>query len=77
MNRLEQILKDCFNVSPADYSDQTEINKFKEWDSMAHMMLITKLEEVFEIMLDGDEIASMKTIEQIKQTLAKHKVDLS
>jgi len=74
MNRLEQILKETFNVNVSDYKDETEINQFKEWDSMAHMMLITRLEETFEIFIDGDEIAEMNTVGQIKNVLRKHKV---
>ncbi len=74
MNKLEQILKETFNVNPPDYTDQTEINQFKEWDSMAHMMLITRMEDIYHINLDGDEIASMNTVGEIKSVLKKHNV---
>ena len=74
MSKLDELLKETFRVKESDYTDQTEIINFKEWDSMAHMFLITKLEETYDIMLDGDEIAMMNTIGQIKEILKKHKV---
>lgn len=74
MSKLDELLKETFRVKESDYTDQTEIIHFKEWDSMAHMFLITKLEETYDIMLDGDEIAMMNTIGQIKDILKKHKV---
>jgi acyl carrier protein len=74
MSKLEGLLKETFRVEKSDYTDDTEIMKFKEWDSMAHMFLITKLEELYNVNLDGDEIADMKTVGQIKSTLKKHAV---
>jgi acyl carrier protein len=74
MSKLEELIKDTFRVDKSDYTDDTEIIKFKEWDSMAHMFLITKLEELYNINLDGDEIASMKTVGQIRSMLKKHAV---
>jgi acyl carrier protein len=74
MSKLEDLLKETFRVEKSDYTDDTEIIKFKEWDSMAHMFLITKLEELYNVNLNGDEIADMKTVGQIKSTLKKHSV---
>ena len=39
---------------------------------MAHMFLITKIEESYNIFLEGDEIASMNTVGKIKEILVKH-----
>ncbi len=74
MNKLDALLKEVFRAEKSDYTDETEIIQFKEWDSMAHMFLITQLEEVYKINLSGDEIAEMKTVGQIKNTLKMHRV---
>lgn len=74
MSKLNDLLKESFGANELDYNDQTELIQFKEWDSMAHMFFITKLEETYEVMLDGDEIAQMKTVGQIKDVLKKHAV---
>lgn len=72
MNKLEEILKEVFHAKESDYTDETEINQFKEWDSMAHMLLITKIEEEYNIILSGDEIVLMRTVGQIKNIIQQH-----
>lgn len=67
--QLTQILKESFNVSEKDYTDETRLMSFNEWDSMAHMFFITKLEGVYEIDLNGDEIEQMQTVGEIKKVI--------
>ncbi|MEP6948205.1 MAG: acyl carrier protein [Ginsengibacter sp.] len=67
--KLHKVLKDSFNVSETEMSDDVRLMSYGEWDSMSHMFFITKLEEAFEIELTGDEIADMQTIGDIKKLL--------
>jgi len=72
MSKLNDIFKEVFKET--NYTDQTEIMQFKEWDSMTHMFLITKIEETYNIQLSGNEIAMMRTIGQLKDILMQHGV---
>jgi acyl carrier protein len=65
---LAPVLKEAFNVA-GDLPDDTRLRSFKDWDSMAHMLFITRLEESYDIVLTGDEIATMETIGDIKKIL--------
>ena len=67
---LNELLKDVFNLHEIELTDEARLMSFKEWDSMTHMLFITRLEEAYEINLEGDEIASMETIGDIKKILA-------
>lgn len=67
---LNELLKDVFNLRETELTDEARLMSFKEWDSMTHMLFITRLEEAYEINLEGDEIASMETIGDIKKILA-------
>ena len=67
--QLTQILKESFNVTEKDYTDETRLMTFNEWDSMAHMFFITKLEGSYEIDLNGDEIERMQTVGDIKNVI--------
>lgn len=67
---LNELLKEIFNLSEVDLNDAARLMSFQEWDSMTHMLFITRLEEDYEINLDGNEIASMETIGDIKKILA-------
>jgi acyl carrier protein len=42
------------------------------WDSVGHMGLIAALEEVFEIMMDTDDIIDLSSYEKGKEILAKN-----
>ena len=66
---LVAILKDSLNVKESEIVDDAKFADFGEWDSMAHMFFITKLEEAYSIELTGDEIADMRTIGDVKKIL--------
>jgi len=66
---LEDILINSFDASAADVNDQTRLMSLPGWDSMAHMFFITKLEESYEIVLTGDEIAAMETVGAVKNII--------
>ena len=67
--KLSELLKEAFNASESDLNDEVRLMSFEEWDSMTHMLFITRLEEAYEINLDGDEIASMETVGDIRKVL--------
>lgn len=46
-----------------------------EWDSVAHMALVTELESVFDVMLDTDEILAMNSVATSREILAKHGIE--
>ena len=73
MTKLEKIFEEVFHEKAGD-KDEMELMHFKEWDSMTHMFLITSIEEKYNIQIDGEEIASMRTIGNLKSILKKHGV---
>ena len=67
--KLNTILKESFNAKDSEIVDDTRLMAFSDWDSMAHMFFITKLEEDYAIELTGDEIAEMQTVGDIKKII--------
>jgi acyl carrier protein len=68
--KLEQVLRESFNIESSRVSDETSLMSFEEWDSLSIMFFITKLEGVYGIELTGDEISDMRTIGDIKKIIA-------
>lgn len=66
---LADIIKESFALKPADQVDEVVLNTLDEWESMAHMLFITRVEEVFEVEFTGDEIFAMQSIGDIKRVL--------
>mgnify|MGYP001212439013 CR=1 FL=1 len=72
---LNDLLSETFGFDSITHNDKTEIVTLPDFDSMNHMIFISKLEENFKITLSGDEISKMITINDIKTLLAKKGID--
>ncbi|MCL2633262.1 MAG: acyl carrier protein [Oscillospiraceae bacterium] len=53
-----------------------EYQAIPEWDSIGHMSLITALEDVFDIMMDTDDIIDFSSFEKGKELLKKYDVQI-
>lgn len=59
IDQLKVIFSNVLNISVLDIDVSTALHTLPEWDSLAHMNLITALEEHFSIEFDQPEIESM------------------
>lgn len=67
--KINKILKDVFSISPGSIEKNKNFRDLETWDSMAYMMLIARIEEDFNIQLDGEEIVKLLSIAQIEEVL--------
>lgn len=75
MKDINKILVKVFGVSEENISDDASMNDIPGWDSLTHMDLITAIEEDFCFELDGDEIAEMTSIGNIRKVLTSKNGD--
>ena len=73
---LEKLFADVFLYPEASVSDSLTFREVPRWDSLAHMMLIAKLEETYSIQFTGDEIADMRSVGDLRRILGNHGVGL-
>lgn len=69
---LEKIFSEIFAIPEATVVDTLALNDIASWDSLAHMMLIVRLEETYQIQLSGDEIADIKSVGDARAALLAH-----
>ena len=74
--KIESILSNILSIPLQEIQDCTKIHDIPTWDSMAHMVLITALEEEFKVQFTGDEIADMQTVGDVKTFLVAHGVSM-
>lgn len=74
-DKLKQAFVKSLAVAESVITDSLEYNSIKEWDSTAHMILIAELEDVFEVMLDTDDIIDMSSYAKAKEILRKYDID--
>lgn len=72
--KLTGAFSEGLRVDASMVTDDLQYNSIKEWDSVAHMMLVAALEEAFDIMLDTDDIIDMSSVGKAKEILAKYDV---
>lgn len=60
--------------------DQTDFLNLKYrdagWDSVAHMVLISEVENVFDIMLDTDDVIDFSSFVKGKEILRKYEIEI-
>lgn len=60
-------------ATPADrLGDEVGMAEIETWNSLMHIELVVSLEERFGVLLDGDEIAEMRSVGAIRAVLARH-----
>lgn len=51
-------------------------NSIEQWDSIAHMNLMSELESAFKISIDTDDIIDFSSYEKGKKILKKYKIEI-
>ena len=61
-NQLTKIFKELFNNDTIELSDSMTANDEDNWDSLSHMLLISEIENRFEIKFKLRELNKMKNV---------------
>ena len=71
---LEKVFAEVFGIPDSSVTDGLQLRDIASWDSLAHMMLISRLEEDFKVQFTGDEIADMAAVGDARRALQAHGV---
>lgn len=70
LEKYNQAFMETFEITE-DKLTGLKYQDIEAWDSVGHMSLIAKLEELFDIMMDTDDIIDFNSYEKGKELLAK------
>ena len=70
--KLRQLLADVFEQQPSLIQEQLTAEDIRSWDSLKHVQLVLALEQTYGIRLDTDEIAEIRGVKDIIETLHRH-----
>ena len=73
--KYDQAFFVTFSIDESKLDDNLEYNTIPEWDSVGHMGLIAELEEVFDIMMEMDDIIDFSSYKKGFELVAKYGVD--
>ena len=76
MERLKRLLSKVLGINEESITDDTSSDNVETWDSFNGLLLISELENVFNIKLTIGEVRSMNSVKDIKEILNKYCVEL-
>lgn len=75
LEKYTNVFAEIFGVSEKQ-TEKLKYQDIKQWDSVGHMTLVTKLEETFDIMMDTEDIIDLSSFEKGKEIMAKYGVEI-
>ena len=73
--KYAQAFIESFSIDESKLDDNLEYNTIPEWDSVGHMGLIAELEEVFDIMMEMDDIIDFSSYKKGFELIGKYGVE--
>ena len=73
MKNHEKLVQ-ALSIDSALVTDDLKYQGIQEWDSISHMILISQLEEAFDVSIDTDDVIDMSSVAKAKEILAKHSI---
>jgi acyl carrier protein len=70
--KYDQIFIDCFSVEKGMLNDKFVYQCVPAWDSVGHMGMIAAIEEIFDIMMETDDIIDFGSYTKGMEILAKY-----
>ncbi len=69
--KLIKSFAEALNISEDKVHDELSYQTIPEWDSISHMILISQLEEDFDVSIDTDDVIDMSSVGKAKEILIK------
>lgn len=78
MSNYEKYRLTYINALNLDSENSLESLSYRDsgWDSVAHMVLMSEIENTFDIMLDTDDVVDFSSFEKGKEILRKYGIEL-
>ena len=73
--KYDEVFIEIFEITKDELSDSLKYQSITAWDSVGHMSLMAELEDVFDIMLEMDDIVDFGSYKTGIKTLKKYGVE--
>ncbi len=74
VQKLTTAFANALMITEDKVVDSLKYQSITEWDSVSHMVLITEIEDAFNISLDTDDVIDLSSVLKAKEILAKHNI---
>jgi acyl carrier protein len=74
--RLQAAFAEALGIEQGTVTDALAYNAIPEWDSIAHMALIARIEDTFGIVLDTDDVIDLSSVAKAREILGKYNINV-
>ena len=74
IEKYQNAFIESFNIEKSMLNEELKYESIPEWDSVGHMTMISNLEEVFDIVMEMDDIIDFSSFDIGKEILKKYKM---
>ena len=74
VQKLTNAFANALMITEDKVVDSLKYQSITEWDSLSHMVLITEIEDSFNISLDTEDVIDMSSVLKAKEISAKHNI---
>ena len=67
--KLKEILETVLELNPNEYSEEISTENNDKWDSIKHLLLMSTLEQEFDISFDDEDLLNLTSFKNIKKRL--------
>lgn len=69
MSKLQDVFRDVFDNDEIVINENTVAEDIEEWDSLAHIQLASRIQDIFGIVLGGKEILSWDDVGEMAEAI--------
>ena len=76
LEKYNMVFMDVLGVDEKSLNENFTFKTVPQWDSVAHLSLISELEDTFDVMLDPDDILHYGSYENGKAILSRYGISI-
>ena len=74
-DKVLELVAECLELPVTELSHDTDMDDVEGWDSMRNVMILSRLEDEFDVMIPEDDIFDLVTIGAIVEEIEKLKAE--
>lgn len=75
--KYDNVFIESFEIEKKDLNKNLKYESIESWDSVGHMTMVGNLEEVFDIVMEMDDIIDFSSYDEGKKILKKYNVEIN
>lgn len=76
IDKLKEAFAEALQIDASKVVNELKYQSIPEWDSISHMVLITELEDAFDISIETDDVIDMSSVDKAISIIKKYGIEI-